>query len=87
MSSLKTCFDENIPETFSKYFIKAKWQHQHKAPSSSKNDAEVQEVNTKAYGNDSIKYQSKKIWKSLQKELKNNDQSQPRQKRQHLSNF
>ena len=68
---VKDCFNANLPETFSKYFVKTEEKHHHKTRSTSKNGAAVQEVNTETYGNDSVKYQSIKIWNTLQKELKN----------------
>ena len=66
---VKDCFNANLPETFLKYFVKTEEQHHHKTHSTSKNGAAVQEFNTETYGNDSVKYQSIKIWNTLQKEL------------------
>ena len=68
---VKDCFNANLPETFLKYFVKTEEQHHHKTHSTSKNGAAVQEFNTETYRNDSVKYQSIKIWNTLQKELKN----------------
>ena len=68
---VKHCFNANLPETFLKYFVKTEEQHHHKTHSTSKNGAAVQEFNTETYGNDSVKYQSIKIWNTLQKELRN----------------
>ena len=66
---VKDCFNANLPETFLKYFVKTEEQHHHKTHSTSKNGAAVQEFNTETYRNDSVKYQSIKIWNTLQKEL------------------
>ena len=46
-------FYANLPETFSKYFIKTKERHHHKTRTTSNNGAAVQEVNSETYGNDS----------------------------------
>ena len=60
---------EIFHETFSKYFVKTEEQHHCKTGSTSM--SAVQEANTETYGNDSVKYQSIKMWNTLQKELKN----------------
>ena len=77
---VKDCLNANLPETFSKYFVKSGEKYHHKTHSTSKNGAAVQEVNTETYGNDSVKYQSIKIWKTLKKELKNDMLYQSRSK-------
>ena len=78
--SVKDCFSANLPETFLKYFVKTLVKHYHKTHSTSKNGAAVQKVNTETYGNNSVKYQSIKIWNTLHKELKNNLLHQSRSK-------
>ena len=76
----RDCFNANLPETFSKYFVKTEENHHFKTPSISKNGTAEQEVNTETYENNSVKYQSIKIWKTLQKELKNDLLHQSRSK-------
>ena len=78
--SVKDCFNANLLETFLKYFVKTLVKHYHKTHSTSKNGAAVQKVNTETYVNNSVKYQSIKIWNTLHKELKNNLLCQSRSK-------
>ena len=68
---IKDCFNANLPETFLKYFGKAKEQHHNKTHSTSKNRTAVQEVNTETYKNGCMKYRCIQICNTLQKELKN----------------
>ena len=69
---IKDFFNEELPKPFNEHFKKINDQHQHVTHSSTHNSIFVPKVHTEMYAQNSIKYQSTKLWNNLNQILQIN---------------